>query len=184
MPNISDSFGESSSLTKLSLSIFLAGYSLCQFFYGPLSDTFGRRINLTIGVLIFIFGSILCSLADDMTIFLTGRLIEGLGIGACGAVGYSLMRDIYSGHKLLVQFCYISVAVGMVPLLSPIIGGYLVSLAGWRSCFYLLTILAVLLVAAKFLFLHETLLIKNPRALLPKEIIKNYKKMALLRNSH
>ncbi|AHE68136.1 multidrug effflux MFS transporter [Legionella oakridgensis] len=174
MPNITESLHTTGAMMKLSLSLFLIGFSLSQLLYGPLSDAFGRKINLLFGLGIFSIGSIISALATDISPLLAGRLIEGLGIGAANAVGYALMRDIYSGSKLTAQLSYISVFVGSMPLIAPVIGGYLVEYINWQSCFYVLTIVALLLLALKIMFLPETLALRDPTARRPNVIFKKY----------
>lgn len=174
MPNITYELHTSAAAMKLSLSLFLIGFSLSQLFYGPLSDAFGRKINLLIGLIIFTIGSIISALAPNISFLLLGRLIEGMGIGAANAVGYALMRDIYSGTKLTEQLSYISVFVGSMPLIAPIIGGYLVAEINWQSCFYLMALIAIILIFLKFLFLPETLAEPDPLACRPTVAFKKY----------
>ena len=174
MPAITVALHTTGAMMKLSLSLFLIGFSASQLFYGPLSDAFGRKINLILGIIIFIVGSLISALADDITVLLIGRFIEGVGIGAANAVGYALMRDIYSGSKLTVQLSYVSVFVGTMPLVAPIIGGYLVTELNWQSCFYLLAIAALLLLIVKVVFLPETLAELNPSACRPGTVLKKY----------
>ncbi|MDC0534241.1 multidrug effflux MFS transporter [Francisellaceae bacterium] len=171
---ISHNLNTNGALMKLTLSCYLISFGLSQLFYGPLSDAFGRRINLLTGVSIFFIGSLISMFSPNIWCLLAGRLIEGLGIGAANAVGYALMRDIYSGEKLTKQLSYVSVFVGMTPIIAPLFGGYLTQYMGWRSCFALLAIIAVILVVAKFYLLPETNKSFTPNAHKPKVAIKNY----------
>ncbi len=174
MPVIASHLHTTGALMKLSLSLFLIGFGVSQLFYGPLSDALGRRINLFAGLIIFLIGTLISAQAHSIDCLLLGRLIEGLGIGAANAVGYALMRDIYSGNQLTVQLSYMSVFVGMTPLVAPIIGGYLVHFIAWQACFYFLAALAVILFIAKLYWLPETLAVMNPQACHPKVVFKNY----------
>ena len=174
MPSIAMHLNTTGAMMKLSLSLFLIGFAVAQLFYGPLSDALGRRINLFAGLIIFFFGCLLSAHAHTIDTLLLGRLIQGLGIGAGNAVGYALMRDVYSGSQLTVQLSYISVFVGVTPLIAPIIGGYLVSFIDWQACFYFLAGLALLLFLAKMKFLPETLAVMNPKACHPAFVLKNY----------
>lgn len=174
MPIMTAALHTTGAMMQLSLSLFLIGFSVSQLFYGPLSDAFGRKSNLIWGLIIFIIGSILSALANNITLLLTGRIIEGIGIGATNVVGYALIRDIYSGVKLTMQLSYISVFVGSVPLIAPIIGGYLVVYVNWQACFYFLSIIAVILLVLKIFYLEETVTIRDPMACCPRVVCANY----------
>ena len=84
------------------------------------------------------------------------------------------MRDIYSGSKLTTQLSYISVFVGAMPLVAPIIGGYLVAYINWQSCFYLLAIGSIVLVILKVIYLPETIAERDPTAYYPSVAFKKY----------
>ena len=174
MPAIATSLHTGGEMMKLSLSLFLIGFGVSQLFYGPLSDAFGRRVNLLVGLAIFTVGSFICALSYDISFFLAGRLIEGLGIGAVNAVGYALMRDLYSGPELTMQFSYMSVFVGTMPLIAPIIGGYLVFIIDWQACFYFLASLAIVLWVLKKRYLPETVEILDASVCHPRVVFKKY----------
>ena len=170
----------SDSMMKLTLSCYLVSFGVSQLFYGPLSDSFGRRIILLIGLSIFFIGSILSAFADNISILYAGRLIEGIGLGSANAVGFALVRDIYSGKALARQFSYLSVFVGLTPIIAPLIGGYLVEFINWRACFIVLALISLTLVILKYFFLPETNQHPDPNAYQPKVALKNY--FTLLKN--
>lgn len=174
MPDIAVALHTTGAMMKLSLSLFLIGFSLSQLFYGPLSDAFGRKINLLVGLIIFFIGSIISALSTDISALLVGRFVEGMGIGAANAVGYALMRDIYRGPELTMQLSYISVFVGTMPLVAPIIGGYLVTELNWQSCFYLLALISVSLLIIKMICLPETVAKMDLSAGHPSVVLKKY----------
>lgn len=163
-----------SGMMKLSLSFYLITFGLSQLFYGPLSDAFGRRINLISGLSVFVFGSVVSMLATSIDMLLAGRLIEGLGIGTANAVGYALLRDIYTGSKLTKQMSYVSVFVGITPIIAPLFGGYITQYLGWRSCFAVLAVASFALCMIKIFILPETNQHLNPIAHHPKVALRNY----------
>lgn len=156
LPTITHAFNVTSASVKWTLSLYMLGYTLSQLVYGPLSDAVGRRVILIIGLSIFVLGTILSTFAINLALLDIGRLIEGLGVGAANAVGYALMRDVYSGDKLTKQLANLSVFVGMTPIVAPLIGGYLVQYIGWRSNFAFLGLVAIGLLTFKWLKLPET----------------------------
>ena len=86
---IKNTLTTTSTLMKLSLSLYLVTFGLSQLIYGPLSDAFGRRINLIAGLSIFFFGSLLTSFSASIEVFLLGRIIQGLGMGTSSGVSNS-----------------------------------------------------------------------------------------------
>jgi len=118
--DIGKSLHASSHILKLTLSCYLIMFGVSQLLYGPLSDAFGRRPLLLVGLLIFLIGSIVSATAINSSLLLIGRLIEGAGIGTANAVGYAVMRDIYEGDKLTRQLSYVSIFVGLTPIIAPL----------------------------------------------------------------
>lgn len=171
---IGQDLGATNALVKLSLSIYLLSFGLSQLIYGPLSDAFGRRVNLLAGVLVFFLGSLLAIFSPSMWVFIVARIIQGIGIGTSVSVGYALFRDVFTGKGLAKQLTYMSAFVGMIPIIAPFIGGYLVEYIGWRSCFVLLAVVSFSLALAKFFFLHETNPVLLKSAIHPRVIVKNY----------
>lgn len=174
MPTIVLALDTTPSMMKWSLSLFLIGFGVSQLVYGPLSDVFGRRINLMVGLCIFIVGSFLASWAQDMSMLLLGRWIEGLGIGAVNAVGYAVLRDLYHGPTLTLQLSYLSIFVGAVPLIAPVIGGYLVDTLNWQACFDLLAMVAIFLLILITIFLPETLRERDGSAWHLRVMVRKY----------
>lgn len=171
---ITHELATTSSLVKLSLSCYLLSFGLSQIIYGPLSDAFGRRKVLISGLVIFVIGSLIVASANAIPTFLFGRLIEGLGIGAANAVGYALIRDIYSGNELIRKLSYVSIFVGLTPIVAPLCGGYLVEYFNWKACFITLALLAGSLVTLQILRLPETNISTNSDAIKLKTLINNY----------
>ena len=178
---IASKLNTSSSMVKLSLACYLLTFGLSQLLYGPMSDAWGRRKILISGLSIFLLGSLIAAFATDICELLLGRLIEGAGIGAGNAVGYALFRDIYSGKELIRKLSYVSIFVGLTPIVAPLCGGYLVTFFGWQACFFALSLLAFIVIILQVLQLPETNQNQNKRAIEPQIIISNYK--TLLVNS-
>ena len=171
---IAHKLNTTNSLVKISLACYLLTFGLSQLLYGPMSDAWGRKKVLISGLGIFLLGSIIASLATNISLLLCGRLIEGAGIGAANAVGYALIRDIYSGNELTRKLSYVSIFVGITPIIAPLCGGYLVGYFNWQACFITLSILAFGLILMQLYKLPETNQNLNKKAINPDIIIKNY----------
>jgi MFS transporter, DHA1 family, multidrug resistance protein len=158
----------------LSLTVFLIGLALAQPIYGPLSDRYGRKPVLQVGLLIFLMGSVITVTMQSFNLFLLGRFIQSLG--ACSAIitGLAIVRDTQHDEKLVKAMGTMMAVIGVCPAVAPLIGSYFTEAFGWKSSFLLLLCLAVFyLIIISFLFKETS--VKNLHAAKPKHIIHNYK---------
>lgn len=172
--DIGEKIGAQSSQMQMTLACYLITFGISQFFYGPLSDAFGRKIILSFGVFVFIIGTLITAFSVNILMFMGGRLIEGFGIGATTAVGFATIRDVYQGNALSKILSYSSVFVGMTPILAPCVGGIIVEYVNWQACFYFLGLVAVILFLLLRCKLGETNQHIDPKAISLKVVSKNF----------
>lgn len=141
------------------------GFSVGQFFVGPLSDRFGRRPVIIGGYLVFLAGCALSYLAEDMTVMLIGRALQGLGAAAPRIVTQSLVRDLYQGRQMARVLSIIMSIFILVPALAPLGGQTLLQWADWRGIF--LALFAQAFIACLWFSSRqpETLALEKRRAL-------------------
>ncbi len=156
LPFIIHYFHTSAETIKLSISLFLLGFALSQFFWGSLSERFGRKKPILYGLLLSCAGTLITMLAPTAFIFNTGRLIEGVGIGCASVLTRALLTDSFKGVNLSVAISYITTAANIMPALAPIIGGYLLNWFGWRYIFLFLLIYTISLLLVFYKKLPET----------------------------
>lgn len=160
LPSIAEAFHQSSNHTQLTISIFLAGFSFSQLFYGPISDAIGRKTPLIFGVLFFIIGSYICISTDSFTWLCIGRLIQGIGVGAGLSLSRVILRDCYVGTELAIKTAHVAIMVSLTPALAPVLGGFLQQHFGFHSCFYFMLSYGAMLLLL-LIFFKETLQEKN-----------------------
>lgn len=177
MLNIQHDFHTTNWLMRLTLSSYLIAFALSQFLHGPLSDAYGRRVNLIMGCIIFIAGGFVSLFSTNIAVFTTGRLIEGFGIGTANASGYALMRDLFQDKELAKRLSYISISVSITAIIAPVIGGYLTQYLGWRTCFGTLILISTLLAATKFFYLPETNRNPDKTAHHPKRVMHGLRQL-------
>ena len=85
------------------IGCYLLSYGISQFIYGPLSDSIGRRKTIIIGLVIYTCGAILALLASHFAHLLLGTIIQGAGIGVGGVMCRTVLRDLYSGQRLMQE---------------------------------------------------------------------------------
>jgi MFS transporter, DHA1 family, 2-module integral membrane pump EmrD len=173
LPHIAQFFQVKNSLVQFSFSSFLLGMSLSHFLFGPMSDKFGRRNPILIGVGISIIGSFVCAIAPSIHILIVGRLLQGLGIGCISSVGRSLIRDVYHAE----QMAKIGSMVGMVSIIimvgSPVLGGLIFEHFGWQANFWFISGVGIVIWLIAYKHLPETITYKNTQATRLSYIIKN-----------
>lgn len=125
--------------------------------YGKLSDLFGRKPILTIGIIIFLIGSVLCGFADSMKELIIYRFIQGFGAGAVAPVASTIVGDIYEKHERGRVQGYLSSVWGISAVMGPALGGIIVESLTWRLVFWINIPLGLLSMAGLWLFLHENL---------------------------
>ncbi len=124
-------------------SVFL-GMTLGQVLAGPLSDALGRKRILFAGVALYFIGSLLCYRATDFSVFLVGRLIQGLGMSGPYVAALAVVRDKFSGAQMAKVMSVIMMVFMVAPALAPAIGQTIITWAGWRTIFLVYIVYALL----------------------------------------
>lgn len=154
LPSITHLFGVTTSFTKLTVVLYLLGFSIGQILFGFSSDITGRRTSTILGLVLFSIASILASFSTSILLICLFRLIQGLGAASASVNAKSILVDTYQGERLKYAFNYLTIVWTLGPIISPIIGGYLVEYFAWQSCFYFYTVYALILLIITYLSLH------------------------------
>lgn len=141
---------------KLSLTIMIASLGLSQLFYGPISDSIGRKPVMLHGLLIFIAGSSLLVFFHSVPTLFIGRAIQGLGLGFGLSIASAIASDIYEGRNVNKAISIISAIYAIMPVVAPLIGGTLQTYVGWRSNFYFLLTAGIMIFFLILFFYPET----------------------------
>jgi len=174
LPTIAEAFDTNSAKVQLTLSVYFIGFALGQLIYGPLSDRFGRKPVLQIGMALFVVSSALAVFAASIEALITIRLLQALGGCAGPVLGRAIVRDMYPPAESGGMMSHISSAMALAPALAPILGSYLTILYGWEANFWFLMMYGVIALGVISFGLPETLPHKNLAALQIKQLFKNY----------
>lgn len=154
---IGRALGTDAGTLQTSLSVFLIGLAVGQFFYGPLTDRFGRRPPLLAGIVLFGAATMLVAVAQDVTTFMIGRVLQGLGGAAGLVIPRAIVADLYEPREGAKVFSMLMQVMMVAPIAAPPIGGMLLGLFGWRSIFWVLAIIGVLATFATWRIVPEPL---------------------------
>ena len=139
LPAIGASFHARSGAGQATLASFFVGLAIGQFFWGPASDRWGRRVPLFVGVGLYVAASACCALAPSLNGLIVARFIQALGGCAGPVIARAIVRDRFdhrSSARILSQLMLI---MGLAPIVAPLAGGALLGLGGWRAIFWVLT---------------------------------------------
>jgi DHA1 family bicyclomycin/chloramphenicol resistance-like MFS transporter len=127
---------------QLVLTAFFLALGIGQLFYGPVSDTTGRKPAVTFGLALYLCGTLLAILATRFDILLFGRFLQGAGAAGPRIVSLALIRDRHGGRDMARVFSLIMAVFVMAPVLAPAVGQLILQFASWRSIFVALLVLA------------------------------------------
>ena len=166
MPAMATSLGARPGLIDLTVSGYLIGFSLGQLLWGPISDRYGRRPSVAVGLVFFIVGSGGCALAGNALVLIGWRIVQALGACASVALSRAMVRDLYEGNRAAQMLSTLITVMAIAPLVGPLAGGQIVALAGWRAIFWVLVGIGLVTIGA-LATIPETLPVsrRNPESL-------------------
>jgi len=143
-------------------SLYLLTSAISTPIYGKLADLYGRKKILSLGILIFLVGSLCCGFAQTMYQLAAYRGLQGLGAGAIFTVTFTIIGDIFTLKERSVVQGAISTVWGVAGLLGPVLGGFLIDALSWRWIFFINIPFALFCVVCLNLYLHDSVEHKNP----------------------
>lgn len=143
-----DMFDASQAQVQLTFSAYVLAYGTFQLLHGPLSDRYGRRPVLMVGLGLAGLGSVLAAGATSLEVLVLARALQGVGSAAGMVVGRSSVQDLFQGPERTKVMAYIGMTLGLCPPTATLIGGQLHVLLGWRANFVLMAVFSLLLLLA------------------------------------
>ena len=155
LPSIADHYGADYGVVALAISGYLALTAVLQLAIGPLSDRFGRRPVLLSCYLIFLLATLGCIVATSVWAFLAFRMLQAT-IASGIALSRAIVRDTVPADQAASLIGYVTMGMSLVPMISPMIGGWLDEAFGWRSVFVFTFGFGVAVTALVYFDLGET----------------------------
>ncbi|WP_122097036.1 multidrug effflux MFS transporter [Rahnella sp. Larv3_ips] len=141
---------------ELTITGFLIGFCIAQLVWGPVSDHFGRRLPLFLGMVLFIAGSVGCALSTDIVQIVFWRVFQALGACTGPMLARAMIRDLFSRTRAAQMLSTLMIIMAVAPIAGPLIGGQMIKVTSWHTIFWLLAIIGVLMLVSLF-WLEETL---------------------------
>jgi len=161
------------------LSAYLFAFGLMFLFHGALSDSFGRRPVILVALAIYTIASIGAALAASVHALIAWRIVQGLSVGAGMVVGRAMIRDLFGPEDAQRLMSVVTLFFGLAPAVAPVIGGWLFVGLGWRSVFWFLAGLGVLLVGVGWRYLPETHGVASRQPFHPVALLKGYEEVGI-----
>ncbi|MBD0710828.1 MULTISPECIES: multidrug effflux MFS transporter [unclassified Streptomyces] len=157
LPEVTGALSAPATTIQLTLTACLAGMALGQLVVGPMSDKWGRRRPLLIGMIVYVLATAFCALAPTAGLLIGFRLLQGLAGAAGIVIARAVVRDLYDGVEMARFFSTLMLISGVAPVVAPLIGGQILRITDWRGVFHVLTVIGILLTVVVWRFLGETL---------------------------
>jgi DHA1 family bicyclomycin/chloramphenicol resistance-like MFS transporter len=166
---------ESENHRQFVVSTYLLGFGAAQLFYGPLSDRFGRRIPLLIGLAIYICSALGIALVPSFAGLLALRFVQGIGSAATRVITISIVRDVYGGRQMAEVMSLIMMVFMIVPVIAPGSGQIIMFFGSWHLIFVFIAAMGALIAIWAYIRLPETLHAANVRPFTARAVIGGFK---------
>lgn len=156
LPQLADHLQTSQTQVNHTLSWFFVVYASGLLFWGPLSEKYGRKKILSIGVFIYVFASILCALSQNILQLTASRILQAFGGSSATVVSMAIIKDMFFGRQRERIMAIMMSLVTIAPIVAPVLGAVLLDYASWRACFIVLAVIGIIVLVLTSLF-EETL---------------------------
>lgn len=179
-PAIAENLNVPLSSVQMSLASFFIGLATGQIFYGPITDRFGRKKPLYVGLGIYALASLVCAFTKNVEMLILFRFLQALGSCAGVVISRAIVRDLFTHQETARVFSLLMLVMGVAPILAPFFGGYISEFFGWRAIFALMVIISTSCIVMLAIFLPETH--QPDQRVHIKDSLKNY--MQIIKDRH
>ncbi|QND48083.1 multidrug effflux MFS transporter [Rhizobium lusitanum] len=144
LPSIGKDLAAENNVVQLSLLFFFIPFAIFQLLYGPLSDMWGRKAPLYIGIGLFAVASVGAATASNIETLIAFRFLQGIGGAAGMVVPRAIVRDMHTGVQAARLMSLLMLVFSISPILAPLTGSAVIAFYGWRGVFWAVTIAAII----------------------------------------
>ncbi len=181
LPTITDGFGASMAQAQLTLTALLLAFGISQLVWGPLSDRFGRRPILLIGLTAYVVAALASALAPSMLWLIAYRTVQGAAMGAAVMCARAIVRDAFTPAEGARAMSKALTGLGIIACLCAPLGGLLSDLFNWHVALLAVAVFGAVCLGVVALRFTETLTRRNPLALQPASLVRTWG--GIMRNS-
>ncbi|MFA0571379.1 multidrug effflux MFS transporter [Vibrio splendidus] len=140
LPQMVEVFNTDRSMVNLTLSSYFVTYAIGLLFWGPLSEKFGRKPILLIGLAGYMVASILCAMTNSIEQLIGARVFQAFAGSAITVIATAIVKDLYDGREREKIMATIMSLVIIAPMVAPVFGAFLLKIASWRMMFVTLAV--------------------------------------------
>ncbi len=177
MPEIANDLNVSPGAVQITLTAYTMGFALGQLIHGPLSDSFGRRPILLIGIFLFAVAAIMSATTSSISELTYVRAAQGFAGAAAAVIIQAIVRDMFEREDFARTMSFVTLVITIAPLIAPMIGGHLAILLGWRSIFWVLAVFAIFVIALVMWKIPETLAPQHRQKLHLMTTLRHYARL-------
>ena len=157
------------------ITAYILGFGAAQLIFGPISDRFGRRGPLLVGLAIYVAAAFAASFAPSFTILLALRLIQGIGAAATRVIAVSFVRDVFGGRRMAEVMSLIFMVFMVIPVVAPGIGQLVMLFSEWHMIFVFMAVISLAVTVWTAMRMPETMHPENRRPLTASSILDGFK---------
>lgn len=179
LPEIGNVLHKNPKAIQFTLSVYLTGLSFGQLIFGPLTDHFGRKKLVIIGMLLCAASSISCALCISYSQLIISRFFQAVGASSGLIIGRAIVGDLFNTNEAGKIFSIVFLFIGISPAISPMFGGFIGYYLGWESTFIFVALIALIVMILVFYFMSETLTTNNRQTLHLTAVVSLFPKLLL-----
>jgi MFS transporter, DHA1 family, multidrug resistance protein len=174
MPLLVTAWEQPLTTVNLTLVGFFISYCCFLLIYGPLSDRFGRKPPLLLGLAFYVTACLACSLSGNIYQLIVARVVQGMGAASASAISFAICKDLFEGHLRQRIFLQLGIIIAAAPMVAPILGGWIIESFSWRWIFALQALLGTI-AAMGVVSLREPLAELNTEKL--RRVLQSYARL-------
>jgi DHA1 family bicyclomycin/chloramphenicol resistance-like MFS transporter len=173
-PAIQASLNATGLEVQQTLTAYMLAFAAMSLWHGALSDAFGRRNVVLVGLIVFAVGTLGCASAHSVHYLWIFRIMQGVSAGAGVVVGRAIIRDLYSDAPAARLLSMVTMIFSIAPAIAPVLGGWVVAAFDWRSIFLGLLAFSVVLWWVCWQHLPETMPVERRQPFNPRFLARSY----------